>query len=316
MTGTARSGFSLLELAVVLTILSLIVAFGLDIGRNAITGSERLGTQEKLALIKRALDQYASMNGYLPCPASPEATPGASWYSAERRASPAGAGCLGGGSGVIVVSSNYIGMLPARNIGLPENYTYDSWGNKLLYAVSVDHVGAVPGAGVRSYQDNTGAITIRTGTPNGVSYPITTDYQGVNGRGATYVVISAGPNGRGAYPLNSSSIVFPCGTGDSPEQVNCSRNDSVYYDSDYNDGDPQSDRFFDDYIVWGSNSTQHVPDTTFPAASCPSGCEPWCATCSVTSGSPGSKVTCAKIITSTSPCHALCIQATSRAWCP
>ena len=52
----AQRGFTLLELAAVLAILSVVVVFGMDIANNAIQGSERLSTQQKLSVIQEALE--------------------------------------------------------------------------------------------------------------------------------------------------------------------------------------------------------------------------------------------------------------------
>lgn len=309
MSARTRSAFSLLELAVVLTILSVVVVFGLDIGRDAMRGADRLQTQEKLSVIQRALDQFAAQNGYLPCPALRSATPSttvAPVFGVESRTGTTGCtvtGDITSSGGVLV------GMVPVRTLSLPDTYASDAWGNKILYGVSSAHTNSVS-----AYAGTTGSIIMKSGTVSGTNYNITaqlSDAAGAltEGAGAIYVVVSHGPDGKGAYPLFSASAAVACGsTATLTDNENCN-GDATFYDSDYNEGS-QAASFFDDYVVWGSNQLQRYPSGSNPGypASCASGCDPWCAPCSLDTGANGSpRKLCEKFITSTSPCRATCI---------
>ena len=315
--GTARAGFSLLELAVVLAILGVVVTLGLDIGQSAMRGSERISTQEKLSIIQQALELYAERNGYLPCPAGPALLPtNANFGFEEFVNSTAGSNC-GTSNGVVNASSTFIGMVPVRNLGLPDGYASDAWGNKILYAVSSQHVRAT-GIGMNSYYANNPTITINTGTRSS-SYTISTLNTGAAGAGATYVVLSHGPNGRGAYPLNGTAIAVACSGATLIDVENCDRSNATFFASSYNEG-AQTTTHFDDYIVWGSNANKRNPVAVLPN-SCPSGCESWCAPCTVNIGATTSvPVTatriCAKFINRTSPCQATCIWPGATLPCP
>lgn len=129
---------------------------------------------------------------------------------------------------------------------------------------------------------------------------------------AAYIVISHGPDGRGAYPMNTTSIPAnkvcnnsttansspaPCTDSTASTCIdiqNCKTGvapaanpfDNIFFDSTYNDGTTAAE-YFDDYVVWGSNALLRnppIPRYYFNAGSvtttCPAGvCESWCATC-------------------------------------
>jgi hypothetical protein len=118
------------------------------------------------------------------------------------------------------------------------------------------------------------------------------------GDDVAYTVVSHGPDGRGAFPLNGTAVPTfkqcnnsavanssppPCTDNTAPNLVcvdieNCD-NDSTFYDTAYNDGNIAA-QYFDDYIVWGSNALMRPPVNNSLYTSCAGNpCEPWCATC-------------------------------------
>lgn len=312
-----RRGFTLLELAVVLALLSLLIGFGVNVGQNAVKSTSRLAMLEKMALIKQSLDDYGARNGYLPCPADPQLLPSAARYGIESRNAAAGAGCVDTGpAGVRRFGNVWYGMLPVANLGLDDSYSVDAWGNKLTYAVSMDHVGVLDtpanGLGFNSYTYRQGLIIINSNTA-AAPVTLTTTIAGSPGAGATYAVVSHGKNGRGAYPMNAT-VAGSCTTGFIDSQ-NCDRADAIFYDSDYNEG-AQATTQFDDYIVWGTNKAAQRPTNLLPN-SCPGACEAWCAPCEIggRSSAPGTATRlCAKFITRN--CEARCIWPTDTMPCP
>jgi prepilin-type N-terminal cleavage/methylation domain-containing protein len=156
-TPSAAQGFSLLELSVVLIVIGLVAGFGISLGANILSGSDRITTQQRLTNIRTALDSFVQKNGYLPCPASRADIPTDANFGVERR-DPAGSACtplLGEADPISAGAANsdqaYIGALPVITLGLPAYYAADAWGNKFLYAVSVTHIaGAASYAGMLS----------------------------------------------------------------------------------------------------------------------------------------------------------------------
>lgn len=367
-----KLGFSLLELAVVIAIISLIAGAGMGMARGALQAADRISTQEKLAAIQLALDSHAKTYGYLPCPAARTLRPNADpTFGVENRNAsvPGNNTCTAVGSGGIVsISSIYIGGVPVRTLGLPDNYASDAWGNKLTYAVSANMVtnpasaatsngsitvnyGPIPGTYSVTTErksdtytnTNNGGAEITTGAPTsitagtivhlksnvatgyagsyyvkatGSTFLLTTDaalttnlaYNAADtggtltwqspGAGASYVVVSHGPDGKGAFPTEGSAVATACdltpAAGEAIDNENCDDTNAVFYDAAYNDGSIATE-FFDDYIVWGSNALQRaaVNDALYTngtTSTCPTDvCEAWCAAC--TTNYPGAVAT-------------------------
>ena len=247
----AVRGFSLLELAIVLIIITLVAGLGITLAGNIMSGTDRVATQQRLIVIRQALDTFVAKNGYLPCPANRALVPTDTNFGVELRSgtdcSPASPGMVKDGTGTV-----YIGALPTQTLGLPASYAADAWSNKLLYAVSATHI-----ADASSYALKDGPITVRYGDL-ATQYDITST--------ATYVVVSHGPDGKGAYPLEGTAVGTACGaitTGNNIDDENCDDSNAIFYDTEYNDGS-MPDSFFDDYIIWGSNALYRkpVPSTT------------------------------------------------------
>jgi prepilin-type N-terminal cleavage/methylation domain-containing protein len=159
------------------------------------------------------------------------------------------------------------------------------------------------------------------------------------GTNASYVVISHGPDGRGAFPLDSSSVPATklcnnsAAANSSPppctdntmltciDIANCDDSDATFFDTSYNDGAIQAN-YFDDFVVWGSNLLFREPVNKSLYPACPVGvCEAWCAACAL--NYPGAELTapptttlddatvgitlCKKVLTSNSTdCKASC----------
>ena len=307
-----RRAFTLVELSVVLLIISLITAAGMTLGGDVLKAAARVKTQERLATIQQALDNYAKSNGYLPCPADRAFLPTSATFGYERRAT--ATTCTTSAAGLVNVASTYIGGVPTRTLGLPDAYAGDSWGNKLLYAVSANHIG-----NITSYASAAGTITINYGDLT-TNYAITTS--------ATYVVVSHGPNGNGAFPFQGAAKTT-CNVFIGIDSANCDDGDATFYDSAYNDGTIAA-QFFDDFVVWGSNVLSRSRSAWYSggalqaaptaASDCPatSGCEPWCAQCKTNIGAgglaynsgtwtAGTQVLCSRIVMNSTPCEAVCV---------
>lgn len=313
-----RRGFTLLELSIVLVIVALLVGAGVSMGGNAIKNAERIKTQERLATIKAALEQYAKINDKLPVPADRSFTPMANPATFGVGVRPFAANFPG------LVERNttvYIGGVPVRDLGLPDAYAADAWGNKFTYSVSIGQVNnyATTDAALRVFnRPSSGSFDVVTSMTDRTIVPstpgaITSEW------GASFVVVSHGPDGRGAFAQNSSAVTTACGAGLQRDTDNCDNNDDGFSQAAYNDGNIAA-QYFDDFIVWGSNALDR-PRINVAQPACPVGvCEGWCAACtknfpvldiSITAGGlSGSGVTptlCKKIITKNSPCEATCV---------
>lgn len=156
-TGKIRisSGFSLVEMAIVLMILGLILGGLLGAIGQSTESTRRLEAKNQLREIEEALYGFAQVQGRLPCPSD--------WDSsgAEDVTSPTTGTC-----------GLYNGLLPNATLGLSgsvdENgFMMDPWGNPYRYSV---------------------ALT----TPNGSRYTGTTGIQSIYTNAATQIVNNGG----------------------------------------------------------------------------------------------------------------------------
>ncbi len=249
------AGFTLVEMSVVLIIIALLTGGGLFVGLNIIRSTKITAVQEELATIQEALENYVTINGFLPCAASRVADMDTADFGEE---APDCTVAIGGGGTVVDASplagtSTYtdihIGALPTKQLGLPASAAIDPWGSRYLYVVSSGQ--AIDAA---TYEDATDGVgTIFVITPGAAS--ATMYYTGVNLQdpfNAGYVVLSHGPDREGAYTAETGVLAEACNTGnaDVRNTGNCDNNE-IFYAYPYNDGDVAAN-FFDDFIVWGT----------------------------------------------------------------
>jgi len=130
---TNCSGFSLVELAIVLLIVALLIG-GMLVPLSAQRDIQNINdTQRQLASINEALLGFAADQRRLPCPAAPNTT------GIENP--------VGGGA----CTNNYDGFLPAITLGFSptdaQGYAIDGWGNRIRYAVTSANADAFTTAG-------------------------------------------------------------------------------------------------------------------------------------------------------------------------
>jgi prepilin-type N-terminal cleavage/methylation domain-containing protein len=126
-------GFTLTELAVVLTVVSLLLLSLMYTLQAQTEQRAREDTLRRLEEAKQLLVSFALVHGRLPCPAS-----GAS----NGDELPAGGGTC---------TSPLSGFLPARTIGFQpidaDGYAYDAWGNRIRYALALNAGNPTGGSG-------------------------------------------------------------------------------------------------------------------------------------------------------------------------
>jgi len=248
------SGFTLIEMSVVLVIIALITGMAITGGIATIATARQSSTVKKMAAIDAALMAFRIANNRLPCPADLTRTPSNSYYGVEAGAATAGVTSStvpssGVGNGVCTgnLTVNISGtptsetLTPAANLGysnssgtvraaeggvptvalgLPNDFMYDGWGNRINYAVDVGMtttgafsatpVGALCGTiSVCDASGGNGAVPtacIDTARSNPTNIG-TLDYAAFsNAGGAIYALLSYGPNGHGAYTQNGQQI--------------------------------------------------------------------------------------------------------------
>jgi len=137
------AGFSLIELAIVLFIITLLMGGLLPTITSQLDQQHTTETRKQLEDIQQALIGYAVINGRLPCPAS---------SSSNGIENPVGGGSCG--------SNTYDGFVPAATLGVPtgvdnqgnKGFAVDAWGNRIRYAVTKwsSYAFTTP-AGIKTY---------------------------------------------------------------------------------------------------------------------------------------------------------------------
>ncbi len=117
-----QTGFTLVEMAMVLMIVALLLGGLLPTVSSQVEQRHESETRKQLDEIQQALIGYAIINGRLPCPAS---------STSNGVESP-----VGGGN----CTNFYNGFVPAATLGLSgtdsSGFAVDSWGNRIHYAVT------------------------------------------------------------------------------------------------------------------------------------------------------------------------------------
>ena len=130
VTGFQRnqSGFTLIEIAVVLVIIGILVGSFIGTFADRIETTRRENTSKQLEDIRSAILGFASAHGRLPCPSS---------TTSMGLEQPVGGGLCGLPRGF--VPGTTLGLHGAYN---RDNLLIDSWGNPIRYSVTIEPANA------------------------------------------------------------------------------------------------------------------------------------------------------------------------------
>lgn len=265
-------GYSLLELAAVISIIAVILGLSISAGSMQMRMAEYRGTRENLETIRTALDLYKAKYGRYPCPARLDLAPtdanyGRSHFCGPSDTCPAPPPTLPyvacpSDVPAGTVFSTAIGAVPFRELGIGEEISLDKWDNRIVYAVDRAHtVSSGSGLGRTRIIDQTGNEITQS--------PVSGE--------AIYVLTSMGANEMGAFG-SAGNLVRACGAGRNDVE-NCdfqavATQNNIFRDMPKNQGAVESS-IFDDEILWKTqdwNSLSAVETT--PGNSMPEGVLP------------------------------------------
>ncbi|MEJ0010876.1 MAG: prepilin-type N-terminal cleavage/methylation domain-containing protein [Alphaproteobacteria bacterium] len=236
MRSHCRHGFTLIELAIVLVIVSLMTGFAMKATQSTASVNCYDQTRVQLRTISTSIQNYVRTQSKYPMPARLNAgvtdpTFGKSDSGANLDHCDTGGNCSAG--------KLWFGALPFATLGLPPSYAADCWGNKFRYVVTDGLTGGMSSAG---------AITVRTGTI-GSSTPLTST--------AAFAVISHGQDSLGACARNYTGASSACncntqeadGTVTRVDKENCDTTKPNIFSTTFNNG-ANAPNFFDDLVIY------------------------------------------------------------------
>ena len=260
-----NQGFSLIELAVVILIIGILLFATLSVGSSQLDISRIKATQDKLTKIQTALDIFYKTNNYLPCPANatqPVSAIGSTGFGVGQKSADASGTSTATCSNVFRdgPTTIYVGVAPVRDLNLPDEFAFDSWGGRITYIVSKNCIDQDNWLSTNTYKCSDGATT----TANGGKLPITgqnnTSWASSGGLLAAYALISHGKNGIGAWDRSGVKV------GGVPTNTTAEKNNgnldpttgaaltptamqtTAYWDKAIYDG--SATNYFDDIIRW------------------------------------------------------------------
>jgi prepilin-type N-terminal cleavage/methylation domain-containing protein len=256
---SSQSGFSIIEVALVMIIGGILLSLFSGTLITMISGSKMKTTQERMRTINEAIQIYAAANNRLPCVASRTIAanaPAANGYGRETSCSAAEA------PGTEDTGDVRIGFVPTRVLNIPDETGYDGWGSRIMYAVT-ESLTTTAG-----YDLSQGRIQV-----NDTSGTITTT--------ATYVVYSVGPDRRGGYGTSGTPFLAAPVNPAADCNVPAGRVDIENCDDDNTfvttmmTGSTNDANHYDDYLTYfGNFQTSLIPAgalVAFDRTECPSG---------------------------------------------
>lgn len=139
-----RSGFTLVEMSIVLIIMSVVAGGGFALATSHMERKKHEVTEARMDAIEKALLDFRRANNRLPCPADGSVNPDNVIYGHEAENT---GSCIGGTPAANFSGARHVtkpgnpatsvvgGTVPVVTLGLPKEYGMDGWGNKFSYHV-------------------------------------------------------------------------------------------------------------------------------------------------------------------------------------
>jgi len=233
-----KKAYSLVELSVVITIMSILMMGVASIVNNSMKKAQKNETQEKMQTIYNAMGKFLLKEKRLPCPAQLNLVENSIEYGKE--ANKTNNNCNTVSNGIFSNNNNFfVGAVPTTTLELPSDMAKDEFGNKITYIISKNSTIATTletltpaifpsadiGFGANNYSDQ---------MLNVFEYSNDTSARKITSE-AIFILISHGNNKNCAYPANSTSVISSCPIADeitnSANKYSVSINNNIIYNS-------------------------------------------------------------------------------------
>lgn len=224
--GRPYRGFTLVEIAVVLTIVGILLAGLLPTISSQIEQQRRNETRKQMEDIQQALIGYAMINGRLPCPAD--------GTQASNQAGAGIAATTGTGSAMTCSTAAGVTVLPWATLGVNET---DAWGRRFTYSVTMTFADGADGTGCAG--TITSGVSFQLCSAGNLSVQSAETGGTIIASNIPAVIVSHGSNGLGGYTTTGQRI-----TGASGDELGNADADPIFINHDF------VQNGFDDLVVW------------------------------------------------------------------
>lgn len=219
------AGFSLLEMSIVLLIVGVIMGSGVVMLSGTIERKAVEETVRRQQVIKKALLDFRRAFNRLPCPGDLTLAISSENFGVEGGRTDQGSyvTCYKGDPVATFQYPSFedygygveAGSVPTRTLQLPDEYMFDGWGRRMVYAVSENHL-----------IDNAFTIYDITDTSSPITVYTDESLAVPRAQNVVYALISYGKNGHGAYSHDGSTRIST-GSTLSDEYANCDCGDDA-----------------------------------------------------------------------------------------
>ncbi len=196
-----QRAFSLVELAIVITIISVFIAGVMNVAVGVTNNSKVTVTKNKMNEIYKALGNYAAANGRLPCPAPISDVKGSVNYGNNVAN---GLGSCYSMAANTAVSGTYLsattlmyGMIPVQNLKLSSEMAEDGFGTKFGYVIDRRFTGFNENGNSNNFKNGPESSVITINEVGSTTETVT--------NGAAFVIVSYGANKKGGFNASAST---------------------------------------------------------------------------------------------------------------
>lgn len=198
-----HSGFSIVELSIVLTIIAFIATSALAVGASRVEAARVNSTNDRMDFIMKAFDLFVKRYGYLPCPADNDLpTTDADFGNGVGSGNPGPCAAANYTDTVSSPATNVvIGGLPTQQLNISPSLAVDGWSRRFTYIMDQD-LSVTSATVPLGWSDPgvVGEIVVKNTASGGID--LTTE--------AVMVLISHGTNGFGAWKGKGGGQLGTC----------------------------------------------------------------------------------------------------------
>ncbi|HEV2611814.1 MAG TPA: type II secretion system protein [Noviherbaspirillum sp.] len=232
---SSKAGFTLIEMAIVVLIVSIMMTLGVATLSAQLESTAVASTKKRQEAIRDALVAYLAKNRRLPCPDNPAANaPNVAFDGIEDRAAASVAGPPPTPNTTTACSSAF-GVVPYATLGISRELAQDGWSNLFSYQVSTAPYNWTLNASFSA--GSQGGITVNTRNAAGTLTAFTGN--------AVVVLASHGKTALGAYTVGGTRNTLPVGV----DEVENSNGNVTYVTRDFSNSETATGGTFDDILL-------------------------------------------------------------------